>query len=249
MSLDWGVRDKGFALREAERFSIRGPEPDERPVSIRRRLLRVVAIVALLPFVLTLVYSVVPPVSTLMLGRWATFQPVSRDWVPLEEISPALPRAVIASEDALFCSHQGVDWGALRTVIEEADEDGPARGASTITMQVAKNLFLWPGAGYIRKPLEIVLAHWIDLVWSKRRIIEVYLNVVEWGPRGVFGAEASARRAFGRNAADLSAHQAAIMTAALPNPVIRDPARPTRVQLRRAAGIGARTADTSCISG
>jgi monofunctional biosynthetic peptidoglycan transglycosylase len=184
-----------------------------------------------------------------MLGRWVTLQPVIRDWVPLDQISTALPRAVIASEDARFCNHQGVDWGALRSVIEDAGEDGPARGASTITMQVAKNLFLWPGAGYLRKPIEIVIAHWIDLVWPKRRIIEVYLNVVEWGPHGIFGAEASAQRAFGRHAANLSAQQAAIMTAALPNPVVRDPARPTRVQLRRAAGISARTADTSCISG
>lgn len=184
-------------------------------------------LLAAAPFLLTLVYAVVPPVSTLMLARWATLRPVARDWVPLDRISPVLPRAVLVSEDAAFCSHHGVDWGAIRLVMREGGADGPGRGASTIAMQVAKNLFLWQGAAYIRKPFEIVLASWIDLVWTKRRVMEVYLNIAEWGPGGVFGAEAGARRAFRVGADRLNARQAAQMAAALPNPILRDPKRPS----------------------
>lgn len=193
---------------------------------------RVALALAALPFVLTLVYSVVPPVSTLMLARWATFRPVERAWTPMDRISPSLPRAVLVSEDARFCSHHGVDWGAMREVFARGGGDGPGRGASTIAMQVAKNLFLWQGGAYLRKPFEIVLAHWIDLVWSKRRVMEVYLNVAEWGPNGVFGAEAGAQRAFGRGAGAINPRQAALMAAALPNPVLRDP----KLGGRRASG-------------
>ena len=182
---------------------------------------------AALPLGLTLLYAVVPPPSTLMLARWATLRPVAREWRPLDQISPALQRAVLVSEDARFCTHWGVDWDAIRTVMREGGADGPGRGASTITMQVAKNLFLWQGLAYVRKPLEIALASWIDLVWPKRRIMEVYLNIAEWGPDGVFGAEASARRAFGRGADRLDPRQAALMAAALPNPTLRDPKRPS----------------------
>ena len=221
---------------------------ERRPRSVMRKVVVAAIVLALLPFVLTLVYLVVPPPSTLMLARWATLRPVDRTWVPLESISPALQRAVIGSEDARFCAHNGVDWGALRAVMEDAGEDGPARGASTITMQTAKNLFLWNGFGYVRKPIEIVLAHWIDLVWSKTRVLEVYLNIAEWGPDGVFGAEAGARHAFGRPAAGLSARDAGLMAAALPNPIVRDTARPTRAQVRRGAMLAGRGADTSCLA-
>ena len=213
-----------------------------RPSVLRKAVLALVVIAAT-PFVLTLIYTVVPPVSTPMLARWLTLRPVTRTWVPLQSVAAALPRAVIVSEDARFCAHAGVDWRAISLVLDQGGDAGPSRGASTITMQVAKNLFLWQGAAYLRKPFEIVLAHWIDLVWSKRRVMEVYLNIAEWGPDGVFGAEAGARRAFGKSAARLSARQAAVMTAALPNPVLRDPKRPTRhastiasVIIRRAGG-------------
>jgi monofunctional biosynthetic peptidoglycan transglycosylase len=227
----------------------RGGLLDEgRPRSVFRTVLRLLIVLALLPFGLTLVYLVVPPPSTLMMARWATLRPVQRDWVPLERISPALQRAVIGSEDARFCAHNGVDWGALRSVMEDAGEDGPARGASTITMQTAKNLFLWNGFGYVRKPIEIVLAHWLDLVWPKRRVLEVYLNIAEWGPNGVFGAEAGARHGFGKAASALSGREAGLMAAALPNPVVRDTARPTRAQARRGSALAARGADTSCLA-
>ncbi len=183
-----------------------------------------VAVVAVL--LLGLVYKFVAPVSTLMLGRWATARSVERQAVPLEVIAPSLAAAVIASEDARFCSHGGVDWDALRDVIDDADEDGPNRGASTIAMQTAKNVFLWPGRSYARKALELPIALYIDLIWGKRRVMEVYLNVAEWG-EGVFGAEAAARRHFGKSARALTRGEAALLAAALPNPVRRNAGRPT----------------------
>ncbi len=170
-------------------------------------------------------YAFVPVPSTLMLGRWLTLQPVERRWVPLAEISPHLIRAVIAAEDQRYCSHRGVDWVELNAVME--DEDGPSRGASTLTMQTAKNVFLWPGRSYVRKALEIPLALAIDRAWGKPRVIEVYLNVAEWG-EGLYGAEAAAQRSFGKPAARLSPAEAARLAAALPNPLLRDPARPSR---------------------
>lgn len=179
-----------------------------------------------------ILYRFVPVPSTLMLGRWLTLRPVEREWVPLERISPNLIRAVIASEDQRFCSHNGVDWIELNAVLD--DEDGPSRGASTLTMQTAKNVFLWPGRSYVRKGLEIPLALAIDLAWGKRRTMEVYLNVAEWG-EGLFGAEAAAQRYFGKPASKLTPAEAARLAGALPNPLLRNPARPNRA-LQSAAG-------------
>ena len=197
---------------------------------------------------LTFVYGVAPPPSTLMLGRWIRGEPVVRAYVPLADIAPSLRLSVIASEDGLFCRHHGVDWGALREVIEDADEDGPSRGASTIAMQTAKNLFLWPSRSAIRKAIEIPLALLIDFVWTKRRVLEVYLNIAEWGD-GLFGAEAAAQRYFQKSAKRLTPQEAALLAAALPNPRRRDPAHPTRNLARRAATIAARArdADGSCV--
>ncbi|MBV9065658.1 MAG: transglycosylase domain-containing protein, partial [Methylobacteriaceae bacterium] len=126
---------------------------------------------------LILLWRAVPPVSTLMVARWVTFRGVERTYVPLGRISPVLTAAVVTSEDAQFCRHHGVDWGALNEVISDADEDGPARGASTITMQTAKNLFLSPGRQLVRKALEVPIAYYMSMMWTKRRMIEVYLNV------------------------------------------------------------------------
>jgi len=176
---------------------------------------------------LGLLYWVAPPVSTLMLGRWLTLQGVERTYVSLDEISPHLPLAVMTSEDSRFCQHGGVDWTAIRQVVEDADEDGPSRGASTIPMQVAKNLFLWPSRSYIRKGLEIPIALYLDLIWSKRRMMEIYLNVAEWGD-GVFGAEAAAQKYFRKPARNLTRREAALLARALPNPLRRNPARPTK---------------------
>ena len=200
------------------------------------------AVVALLALAgLMILWRFAPPVSTLMLARYVTGRPVVRDYAPLDRISPALVASVVMSEDAKFCRHHGVDWDALGEVLD--DEDGPSRGASTITMQVVKNLFLWPARSAIRKAVEIPLALVLDLVWPKRRIMEVYLNIAEWGPDGVFGAEAAARADFRRTAATLTHHQAALMAAALPNPILRRPQRPTRAQARHARRVMGRLAD------
>jgi monofunctional biosynthetic peptidoglycan transglycosylase len=198
----------------------------------------------LLPYLLTPLYLVLPPVSTPMLWRWITAKPVERTYQPLEAIAPILPLSVLAAEDARFCSHAGVDWKELQEAIQEADELSEARGGSTITQQVAKNLFLWNSRSFVRKALELPLAYWIDLVLPKRRIMEIYLNIAEWGPNGEFGAEAGARRAFGKPAKALSAREAALLAAVLPNPRRRDAARPGP-GVRRLAGIYERRARAS----
>jgi monofunctional glycosyltransferase len=195
------------------------------------------AFLLILPYLLTPLYRIVDPVSTLMLWRWVTHAPVERAVTPIDFLASPLPRTVIAAEDARFCSHHGIDFDELRGVLKaEADGVGRPRGASSITQQLAKNLFLWPGHSYLRKALELPLALWIDLVIPKRRQLEIYLNVAQWGPSGEFGAEAGARRAFGKPAASLSASEAALLAAALPNPIRRDARRPSP-GLRRLAAI------------
>ena len=149
---------------------------------IVRNLLLIVLAVLLLPYLLAPFYRAGHPVSTLMAWRWLTGAQVSRQWIDFAAISPALPRSVVAAEDAKFCSHHGIDWDALRDVIEDAEDGEVARGGSTITQQVAKNLFLWPGRSLVRKALEFPLAIWIDLVLPKQRILEIYLNIAELGP-------------------------------------------------------------------
>ncbi len=177
---------------------------------------------------LVVAYRFVNPVSTLILGRTLLHEKVDQKWVPLSGISEALRAAVITSEDAHFCRHHGVDWGAMREVIDDNGIGGASRGASTITMQVAKNLFLWPGRSYIRKALEIPLALVLDFVWPKRRILEIYLNIAEWGDDGLFGAEAAANFYFHEPAAALALHQAALLAAVLPDPHRRKVLKPNR---------------------
>ncbi len=195
-----------------------------------------VLLLFLLPYALTLLFAAVDPISTVMLWRRISGDRVERHYVPIERISPALTLAVIIAEDGRFCGHHGVDFQELRGAIANADELDDLRGGSTITQQVAKNLFLWPGRSFVRKALEFPLALWIDLVLTKRRVLEIYLNIAEWGPNGEFGAEAGSRRAFGRQARDLSQYQAAMLAAMLPNPAKRD-ARDPGQGLRRLAGL------------
>jgi monofunctional biosynthetic peptidoglycan transglycosylase len=190
----------------------------------------------LLPYLLTPIYRVVQPASTPMLWRWLTGARVERTYVPLSAIARALPYTVIGSEDGQFCRHRGVDWRGLREALEEADTWSEARGGSTITQQVAKNLFLWQGRSMVRKALELPLALWIDLVLPKRRIMEIYLNIAQWGPGGEFGAEAGARYAFGKSARSLTPREAALMAAILPNPLQRS-ARQPGAGVRRLASI------------
>ena len=194
-------------------------------------------VLLLLPYVLTLVYALVPPpVSATMVWKKLEGNGIDYRWRPLAETSQNLVRSVVTAEDAGICRHNGVEWGVLRDVMKEAMErdGGASRGGSTITQQVAKNLFLWPSRSYLRKALELPLALWIDLVWSKRRIVEVYVNIAEWAP-GVYGAEAAAQHHFGKSAKSLSRDQAARLAAALPNPLVRDAGQPgpqTRAKAR-----------------
>jgi monofunctional biosynthetic peptidoglycan transglycosylase len=205
-----------------------------------KRIARVAVIVALVPVVLVPIYRIVRPVSLLMIAEFVTGTRVERTWAPLDAIAPALVASVVMSEDGKFCAHHGVDWEELNKVI--TDEDGPSRGASTVAMQTVKNLFLWPSyLTYVRKAIEIPLALWGDLVWGKRRTMELYLNVAEFGP-GIFGAEAAARHYFRRPAKELTAGQAALLTAALPNPRARDAARPSAAMRNRAASIASQAA-------
>src|SRR3954468_16160306 len=202
---------------------------------VLRGIIIATVLVLLLPYVIAPFYRAVDPVSTLMLWRRITGARVERTWTPLGAIAPALPRTVMASEDARFCTHHGVDLGELRAAIEDADDLSEMRGGSTIAQQTAKNLFLWQGRSVIRKALEFPLALWLDLVLGKRRLMEIYLNVAEWGPNGEFGAEAGARHAFGKPARDLTAREAALLAAILPNPAVRSAARPSPAVRRLAA--------------
>jgi monofunctional glycosyltransferase len=220
---------------------------------VLRGLIVAVLVVLLLPYLLVPLYRVVEPVSTLMVARWIMGKPVVRIVVPIEHVAEVLPRTVLASEDARFCSHYGIDWTELRDAIEDAEELADVRGGSTITQQTVKNLFLWPGRSIIRKVLEAPLALWTNLVLPKRRIMEIYLNIAEWGPNGEFGVEAGARHAFNKSSSQLSAGEAALLAAVLPNPKRRS-AKAPRPGVRRIAGIvqgrvvNARAIDT-CITG
>jgi monofunctional biosynthetic peptidoglycan transglycosylase len=201
-----------------------------------RWLILAVAAVLLLPYLLTPLYRVIDPVSTPMLARWVLGKRVDRTFVPLNQIAPVLARSVIASEDGRFCVHHGVDWVELQAALDDADDITEARGGSTITQQTAKNLFLWGGRSFIRKGLEFPLALWIDLVLPKRRIMEIYLNIAEWGPNGEFGVDAGSRYAFGRRPSQVTAGEAALLAAMLPNPRRRS-AKAPRPAVRRIAGI------------
>ena len=214
-------------LARSRKYSLRLPPA-------LRAIVWVVLALILLPYALTPLYAVVAPVSTLMIWRRMTGEPVHRSYVPLSRISNSLKLAVLIAEDGRFCEHYGVDFAGIRDAIGDADNLQDVRGGSTITQQVAKNLFLWPQRSYVRKALEIPLALWVDLILSKRRILEIYLNIAEWGPSGQFGAEAGAEYAFRKPARSLTPHQAALMAASLPNPHERQPARPN-ADLRRLA--------------
>jgi monofunctional biosynthetic peptidoglycan transglycosylase len=220
--------------------------PDNAPVSaaawprIVRRVLRIavvlVLIVVLLPYLLVPLYRYVNPVSIPIFARYATGQRVVRAHVEIGAVARILPLTVIVAEDARFCSHSGIDWQSLREILAEADEFEDMRGGSGLTQQTVKNLFLWSGRSYVRKALEVPLSLWTDLVLPKRRIMEIYLNVAEWGPEGEFGVAAGARRAFNKPPGDLTAREAALLAAVLPNPARRKAGKPGP-GLRRLAGI------------
>jgi monofunctional biosynthetic peptidoglycan transglycosylase len=198
---------------------------------------------------LVLAYRFVNPLaSNLMIIRWLQGARIEQTWIPIESISPQFTRAVIASEDARFCVHFGVDFSEVAAAFKRSRQGTP-RGASTISMQVVKNLFLWPGKSYVRKAIEAPLTLLVEAVWPKWRIFEIYANVAELG-RGVFGAEAAARRHFGKSASRLTDYEAALLAAALPNPIARNAGRPgagtqrlaQRVRMRMRGG-----EDAACV--
>jgi monofunctional biosynthetic peptidoglycan transglycosylase len=187
----------------------------------------------------TLLFSFVnPPGTPLMLKRYIEMKldgkkiQSEHEWVPLEEISPNLVRAVIASEDNHFTSHFGIDMGAIKKARKHNEKHKKKRGASTISQQVAKNVFLWPQRTYLRKGFEVYFTLLIETFWSKRRIMEVYLNMIEMGP-GIYGAEAAAQHYFHKPASKLTSAQSAMIAICLPNPRKRNPAHPTSYMIRR----------------
>lgn len=209
-----------------------------------RRVLRLagLAIAAYFATVLFLIlaYRVInPPTTTLIAYQWLTGTTIEQDWQPIENISPNLLRAVVVSEDWGFCTHYGVDIDALEKALELAGEGKVARGASTISMQVIKNLFLSQSKSYLRKAIEIPLTVVAETVWPKSRMLEIYLNIAEWGP-GIFGAEAAARHHFSKPASRLTEREAALLAAALPNPILRDAGDPGTRTARKASVIQAR---------
>ena len=195
-----------------------------------------------------------PPGSMLIWTQRLAGQTIDQRWVPLRQISPHLVRAVVASEDNQFCRHQGIDLREIEAAWERMEQMGEdnVRGGSTISMQVAKNLFLWSGRSYLRKAIEIPLALGLEQMWTKERILEVYLNIAEWGP-GVFGAEAAAQHHFRKPASRLSEREAALLAVALPNPHLRVAGRPS-ANLLKVAGVVERRARlagprVSCVPG
>ncbi|MBB5346877.1 monofunctional biosynthetic peptidoglycan transglycosylase [Desulfoprunum benzoelyticum] len=210
-----------------------------RPAAWRRWLRRLVLGFAVLSVVSTIILRVVPPPATpLMMIRgiqgMATGQGfiIRKQWQPLERISPAMVRAVIAAEDQKFLDHSGFDFNAISKAYENNRTGGRQKGGSTITQQTAKNVFLWPGGSYLRKGVEAYFTLLLELCWSKERIIEVYLNVAEFGP-GVYGVESAARTYYRTSARRLTNRQAAMLTAILPAPLRWNPARPTGYLMQR----------------
>jgi monofunctional biosynthetic peptidoglycan transglycosylase len=216
-----------------------------------RWLLRGLAVVAVLILLAVLLFAVVNPPTTLyMAAEGRRLGGVAHEWVSLEDIAPVMQRSVVAAEDANFCLHSGFDMAAIRQVIEE----GGARGASTISQQVAKNVYLWQGRSWMRKALEAAITPVMEVVWSKRRILEVYLNVAEFG-EGVFGIAAASQAAFGVAPSDLTPQQAARLAVVLPDPKDRSAVKPTSFLRQRAAAVldGAATIEVdgraACFSG
>ena len=217
------------------RASRRTSKAKRRPLLgfVLRWLLRGTALVVILATAWIALYAVIaPPTTPYMLSERSRLGEVEQVWRPLEEISPHLARAVVAAEDANFCLHAGFDMDAIRAAIA----DGMSRGGSTISQQVVKNAFLWQGRSWARKALEGLMTPVMELIWTKRRVLEVYLNIVEFD-EGIFGAEAAAQHYFGIPAADLSPTQAARLAAVLPNPRERSASSPTAALMDRAARI------------
>ena len=208
----------------------------------RRLLITLFALVVVLPVALVLLFRVMPPPFTpLMAERFFSGGAVTKHWVPITAISPNLVRAVIASEDSKFCSHHGFDWDAINRAMEEDAAGDRLRGGSTISQQTAKNLFLLPDRTWTRKGFEAGFTVLLETVWPKRRILETYLNVAEWGPQR-FGADAAARAEFGKPASALSVTEAARLATVLPNPRRYHAGKPGPYVARQSKVVAARMA-------
>lgn len=231
------------------RKAVRRDQPSRRPAlrHRRRRALRIalwcVLVCFALPVPFVIAYRFVPPpLSALMAIRALEGAPLHYRWVPLARISPSLMHAVVASEDEKFCFHHGFDWQAIDEDWRQFRARHGMKGASTISMQTAKNLFLWPGRSILRKGIEAYITVLIEFFWDKHRIIETYLNIVEWG-NGIYGAETAAEQLFGKPAAALSPQEAALLAAILPNPRQWSATHPTAYIAGRAALIRARMSE------
>jgi len=208
-------------------------------MKLGRTLLILLLTMLLLPVGGVLIHAVVPPPTTLLMVQQAVAgHGLDYRWRSLDDISPRLVEAVIASEDARFCSHDGFDFKAIEKAMDDNARGRKVRGGSTISQQTAKNVFLWPGRSWIRKGLEAGYTVLIETVWSKRRIMEVYLNVAEWAP-GVYGAEAAARHWYGKGAHQLTAREAARLAAILPSPRRYNAGKPGPYVRRRASRVQA----------
>jgi monofunctional biosynthetic peptidoglycan transglycosylase len=224
-------------MRDAKiKKAIRGKKRPKKP-SLMKRLRRLIwrgalgAVVMVLA--LTFAFSVInPPTNIYMASESRRLGGVEQTWVSLDRIAPVMVRSAVAAEDANFCLHWGLDVDAIQSAIDE----GSSRGASTISQQTVKNVYLWHGRSYVRKALEALWTPLVEAVWSKERILEVYLNVAEFD-EGVFGVQAASRHYFGRDAADLTATQAARLAMVLPSPKTRSASDPTSAQRRRTASI------------
>lgn len=217
--------------------------------SVKRFLLRFtfafLFLIFMVPAFLLVLYrfEFVHPVSTLMVGEGLVGHGAKREWIEIDDMAPVIYHSVLSSEDGKFCSHSGVDWQALNQVIEDAIDGEKTRGASTITMQLVKNLFLWPNRSYIRKGLEVPYALMAEVILTKKRIMEIYLNIAEWD-KGVFGVELAAQTYFNRSAANLGPRYSSLLAVTLPNPKGRNAAKPTRA-MNRVAKIVERRARAS----
>ncbi|HVJ41106.1 MAG TPA: monofunctional biosynthetic peptidoglycan transglycosylase [Dongiaceae bacterium] len=226
-----------------------GPAGQAQKPSRWRRLIRLLGRVLVIWFggslaLVVLYWIVPPPITPLMVIRLISGEGLSKTWRSYDDIAPNLARAVITSEDSLFCQHNGFDWSALDKAWQRNQRAKRIHGGSTISNQTAKNVFLWPDRTYIRKAFEAYFTVLIEALWTKKRILEVYLNVVEWG-HGVYGAEAAARSQFKKSAHDLTRHEAALLAAILPNPRQWSASKPSAYIRGRASTIEARMADTA----
>lgn len=202
-------------------------------IATRRWLFRGAVAALVLVLVWIVAFAVINPTkSRYMRAEELRLGSIDHSWVSMEEIAPVMGRSVVAAEDANFCNHWGFDMSAIRAAVNA----GGNRGASTLSQQVVKNVYLWHGRSYVRKALEAVMTPLVELTWSKRRILEVYLNVAEFD-EGIFGVEAASRHYFGIGPESLSATQAARLAAILPAPKSRSASRPSGFVRKRAAQI------------